>query len=180
MKRSPAELVEARYSPNMKICEKCGYHFVPKRSDAKFCSDTCRWQARDRSKNAALKPNTATQQEEAINRILNGPTEVMIKGQWKKIAETPVKVGALTLEKGDTVHMLPTKTIVTRANGKREIWFPDGSKTDDYVVSEYMDAYPIAMTLMGRHDRVVVPRMVLVTVTWASGFVERINRGGSA
>ncbi|MCG3165003.1 MAG: hypothetical protein POELPBGB_00763 [Bacteroidia bacterium] len=58
-----------------KICQQCQQPFIPKRSDAVFCGDTCRWnnwREKNAAKVAAKQPPAEVKQENILTQTLRG------------------------------------------------------------------------------------------------------------
>jgi Mn-containing catalase len=60
---------------NTKVCQQCQQPFIPKRSDAVFCGDTCRWnnwREKNAAKVAAKQPPAEVKQENNLSQTLRG------------------------------------------------------------------------------------------------------------
>ncbi len=58
-----------------KICQQCQQTFIPKRSDAVFCGDTCRWnnwREKNPAKVVAKQPSAEVKQENNLSQTLRG------------------------------------------------------------------------------------------------------------
>lgn len=79
-----------------KICQQCQQTFIPKRSDAVFCGDTCRWniwREKNVAKVAAKQPPAEIKQENNLSQTLRGVAgdEPVNKSVFSPISEIDKK-----------------------------------------------------------------------------------------